>query len=133
MAISGHNGNNETFIGMSFLNDLSFYDNDLNEIKITKSQSPIDIMIHRDTNLPEYSYQYVNTTQLKLSSLFLPNGFNITANNVSIHIELKPMNFKIGYFMVLKLGYTPIINSTYSDYDSFKLICPGNFSLIAYL
>ena len=125
MAVSGHNGNNETLIGMSTSVGLSFYDESFNEIKITKSQSPIDILIQRDANLPEYPYQYVNATQMLLSDGFLPNVFYVKTKNASIHIELKPVNLDIGYLLVIKLGYLPIINATFTDYDSFSVICPS--------
>ena len=134
MAVSGHNGNNETLIGMSTSVGLSFYDENLEEIKITKSLSPIDILIKRDPNLPEYPYQYVNATQIQITkdSYFMPNGFNISYLNTSIHVELKPLNLNIGYLIVMKLGYTPIINYTYLDYDFIKTFCPSKILFLTY-
>ena len=134
MAVSGHNGNNETLIGMSTSVGLSFYDENLEEIKITKSLSPIDILIKRDPNLPEYPYQYVNATQIQITkdSYFMPNGFNISYLNTSIHVELKPLNLNIGYLIVMKLGYTPIINYTYLDYDFIKNFCPSKILFLTY-
>ena len=126
MAVSGHNGNNESKIGMSVSIGLSFYDQNMNEIEIGESQTPIDLVIKRDQNVQEYSYQYVNATQIKFSSLLLPKAFNLTSTNASIHIELKPLNFTIGYLMAMKLGYTPIINASYADITSFRIFCPSN-------
>jgi hypothetical protein len=124
MGICGHNGNNETQIGVSNSIGLSIYDSKNKEIPITNSL--IELVIQRDSNLPDISYRYVNTSQFLLSSGFLQNAFNITSTNASIHIELKPMNERIGYLVALKFGSSPIINETYSSYDSFKLICPSN-------
>jgi hypothetical protein len=127
MAISGHNGNNETFIGASNLIGLSFYDLvNNNEIEITNSH--IEIYIQRDSNLPKILFDYVNSTQIQFSpeSLYLQNAFNITSSNASIHIELEPLNEKLGYILVIKLGSIPIINSTYSYYSAFKIFCPSN-------
>ena len=117
MAVSGYNGNNETLIGFSSSNGLSFYDENNVQIQITLSQVPIDILIPRDANLPTYLYQYVNATQIQLlpGAFYLPNGFNITSNNASIHIELKPLNMNLAYLVILKLGYTPIVNSIYIE------------------
>jgi exopolysaccharide biosynthesis protein len=126
MAVSGHNGNNESKIGMSVSIGLSFYDQNMNEIEISETRTPIDLVIKRDQNVQEYSYQYVNVTQIKFSSLLLPNAFNLTSTNASIHIELKPLNFTIGYLMAMKLGYTPIINSSFADITSFRIFCPSN-------
>ena len=125
MAVSGHNGNNETFIGMSSSIGLSFYDEKMNEIQIINTQKPIDIIIQRDPNIPDYPFQYVNASQLKLSSFLLPNAFNLTSKNASIHIDIKPVNWSIGYLVVMKLGFTPIINSSFADFNSFKLFCPS--------
>ena len=125
MAVSGHNGNNESLIGMSASIGLSFYDENLNEIEITQASKPIDLIIKRDSNLNEYLFQYVNATQIQLSSLYLPNAFNLSTNNASIHIELRPLNWTLGYLVALKFGYTPIINSSYADISSFKIFCPS--------
>ena len=136
MAVSGHNGNNETFIGMSSSIDLSFFDENMNKIEIADTKKSIDIIIQRDPNIPEYPFQYVNTSQLKLSSSFVPNAFNLTSKNASIHIEIKPVNLSIGYLVVMKLGHTPIINSSFVDFNSFRIFCPSkkypNFNLDVY-
>ena len=128
MAVSGHNGNNETLIGMSSSLGLSFYDYDSNnEIPITQSSSPIDIILPRDKSVSKYSFQYVNATNLEFldGSFYLQNNMNITTQNASIHIELRPVNESISYLIALKLGHLPIINTTYADYTTFKFMCPS--------
>ena len=130
MAVSGHNGNNETKIGMSASIGLSFYDTNMKEIEIINTQSPIDLIIKRDQNIPDYDFQYVNISDIKLTDIYLQNAFNLTANNASIHIELKPLNYSLGYLLVMKLGYPPIFNSTYADLTSYKIFCPSNSSFI---
>ena len=127
MAISGHNGNNETHIGLSSSVGLSLYDENANEIEITQSLSPIDILIERDQNINQRSYEYVNATNICFltGSFILQNSFKIKMNNASIHIEIKPLNAIIAYLLVLKLGYMPLINSTNADYSSFKVFCPS--------
>ncbi len=123
MAISGHNGNNETLTGISNSIGLAFYDSKNNDIPITDNS--IEVVIQRDSNLPDITFRYVNTTQLQLSSGVLQNAFNITSTNASIHIELKPIDESIGYLIALKYGRSPIIKQTYSNFDAFKLICPS--------
>jgi len=125
MAVSGHNGNNETLIGMSSSIGLSFYDQNMNKIEIKQTQRPIEMIIKRDPYVADYSFQYINISSFQLSSTFLKNTFYFTSNNASLHIELKPLNATIGYLLVLKLGYTPILNSTFADFTSFKLFCPS--------
>ena len=135
MAVSGHNGRNETYVGNSTSIGLAFYDQNSNEIQITQSNFPIDVKIKRDSSLTEssLSYQYVNTYKLNsdleaMNSIFLMNTFNVKSKNASIHIEIKPLIPSKSYLMFLKLGYMPILNSTYSDYDSLKIFCPSNIS-----
>ena len=127
MAVSGHNGNNETFVGMSNSVSLTFFDEKNNQIEIINRNYPIDVQIQREINLPSYPYQYVNISEilLKNGSFLMPNGFYLSSNNGSIHVELKPLNKSIGYLIVLKLGFSPVINSTYADYDSIKMMCPS--------
>jgi hypothetical protein len=127
MAVGGHNGNNETRIGLSNSIGLTVYDQNNKEIPITNSL--IKVVIHREPNLFHIPYKYINASQFKLSSGFLQNAFNITSTNASIHIELKPIDESIGYLIALKFGSSPIINETYSSYDAFKLICPSKYFL----
>jgi hypothetical protein len=127
MPNSGHNGNNETSIGLSSSIDLSFYDANGKEISIQNSKTPIEIRLPRD-NASNISYQYVNTSKLSLSSgsQLLPNSFTIKSNNASIHLQIKPLDLSIGYLVLLKFGYTPILNSNKADYDFFKVLCPNS-------
>ena len=104
---------------------LSFYDQNMNDLEIIQTQRPIEMIIKRDPNIADYSFQYINISSFQLSSSFLKNAFYLTANNASIHIELKPVNFTIGYLIIMKLGYTPILNSTFADFTSFKIYCPS--------
>ncbi len=73
--------------------------------------SPCDLNIDNIADLPKSSY--------------LNNAFSLIADNASIHIELKPLNWTLAYLVVIKLGYTPILNSTYADFTSFKIFCPS--------
>jgi hypothetical protein len=125
MGISGHNGYNESFIGMSSSLSLAVFDQNMNEIEITQTKRPIELILRREPKMVEYSYQYINTTQIQISSSFLLNGFNLTSTNASIHIELVTFNVDIGYLLVMKLGNTPILNATFADFTSFKLFCPS--------
>ena len=126
MAVSGHNGNNETYIHMSYSIGLNFYDKNANEINILQSKSPIDIIIQRDQNTINYTFEYVNATGMGLLSgtFFLQNSFTLKMSNASIHIELKPVNQTIAYLLVLKLGYMPVVNTKSVEYTSFKVFCP---------
>jgi hypothetical protein len=130
MAVSGHNGNNETKIGFSNSIGLSIYDEKLNEIEISNLKSPIDLIIQRDSNLPQFPYQFVNATQIQFSygNFLLPSGIHLASQNSSLHIELKPINFTLGYLITIKLGQTPIVNRKTVDFTSFKIFCPCNYS-----
>ena len=127
MAVTGHNGNNETLIGMSYSSGFSLYDENAKEIKIIQSKTPIDMIIQRDTNAKNSAFQYVNATNIGFltGKYYLLNGFKIKMMNASLHVELKPLNVDVAYAFVFKLGYMPIVNSTYADYTSFKLFCPS--------
>jgi hypothetical protein len=134
MAVSGHNGNNETFIGLSSSISLSIYDEESsNELNIiANNREPIEVFIERDNRLSTYEYQNVNVTidnDKNANLLYLFNHFNLTSQNASIHIELKMTNTtlanSIAYLFVLKYGHLPIINATHADYDTFKLFCPS--------
>ena len=128
MAPAGHNGNNETNIGFSSLISLSFRDSSKSEVEIRESKFAFDLRVPRDKNLPPIVYQRVNATNVSISagSHILPNSFHVKSNNASIHINIKPPDLSIGYLVLLKFGYTPILNSTYADYNHFKVLCPNS-------
>jgi len=132
MAVSGHNGNNETLIGVSNSIGMTLYDENSNEIPVSKTSEPIEIFIQRDSNLPQYSYYYVNATKFEFASgqFYLTNTFKITATNASIHIELKPLNHSIVYVLAIKLASTPLINSTNADYTWFQIFCPNKTNTV---
>ena len=132
MAVSGHNSDNETLIGLSSSIELSFYDDNNNEIEISQSLMSIDIIMERDqSTLNQYPFSYVNATSLGFldNSYFLQNSFKIKMSNVSVSIELKPLNASIGYLLVFQLGFMPIVNATFSKCSSFKLFCPCKIHL----
>ena len=136
MAVSGHNGNNETLIGMSTSLGLSLYNYETSlEINVFESKSSIEMIIPRDKRVSNLKFQYVNTTNFSFisGSFYLQNNFNITTTNASFHIELKPLDMSLGYIVVIKFGYIPIINSTYADYSTFKLMCPSKHKFIIFL
>ena len=127
MAIGGHNSDNETFVGLSYSIGLSFFDTKNNEIPITKSVNPIEIVIQRDVAaLISSPFLFVNATSISFlpQKLLLQNSFKIKMSNVSLHIELKPLNESIAYLFVLKFGYMPIVNATNADYSAFQIFCP---------
>ena len=137
MASNGHNGDNETFVGFSSAIDLTFYDVDGSRIPIENAtHRPVDMWIARDPRLGNASsFQYVNATNLTVSATlqFLPNSFTVKSNNASIHIHIKPVNANVGYLLLVKLGYTPIVNATYADYDFMKLMCPQSSKKVIFV
>jgi len=100
---------------------VSFYDQNMNEIEINQLKAPIDLVIKRDPKMVDNEFQHINISQFHL----VQNAFYLTANNASLHIELKPLNLKIGYLLVMKLGHLPILNTTFADFTSFELFCPS--------
>lgn len=128
MALSGHNGRNESRIGFSYGLDLSFQDQYGNTIPVENTLQPIDMWIPRDPSLYKDVYTFVDTTKfnLKPSLQILPNWFKITSTNCSVHIQLKPAKANVAYLVMLKFGTTPVLNSTNSSYDYWQFLCPNS-------
>jgi hypothetical protein len=127
MASCGHNGDNETKIGMSQTISISFSEASGKQVPIYNSSQLIDIWIPRDLNAPTPVPQYVNISipvNNRLAGQLFPLGFNVSASNSSIHLEFAPENTSVGYLILLKFNMTPRINLTFSDYDSWKMFCP---------
>lgn len=130
MAQSGHNGKNESHIGYSYGLDLSFLDENGNEIVIQNIAKPIEMWIPRANNIPYDNYLHVNTSNFTIleSQQILPNSLNIASTNASLHIQLKPSNINVAYLFLIKFGSSPKLNSTYSSYDFWNALCPNSTS-----
>lgn len=128
MAISGHNGRNESYVGFSYGLDMDFFDENGNRIGVKDTLKPIEYWIPRNKYLPQNYYVHVNASSVNISrsSQVLQNGFFINQTNSSVHIQIKPANFSIAYLTLIKLGSSPFINSTYLSYDFWQLLCPNS-------
>jgi hypothetical protein len=132
MAGSGHNGDNETSTGFSSAIGLKFYNDKRERIEISSLRAPIDIWIKLESSLAQNgSFQFVNASNAIVSNSthLLPNGFNVSSSNVSLFIQIKPVNPSLGYLIAVKLGATPYLNSTGGDYDFWRLLCPNSGNL----
>jgi hypothetical protein len=124
MAPTGHNGNNETNIGLSQTVEIIMSDGHGNVIPIKDSNQLFDIWIPRDLQAPKPKPYLVNSA--KQEGEFFPLAFNITTLNGSLHAEIAPLNLSVGYVVLVKFNQTPTIQ----DYNSWKLFCPsGNSNL----
>jgi hypothetical protein len=129
--ITGSNGDNETFIGNSKQISLSFYDENKTEIPIKSQKNKFEFVIHRDLSWSSSNtskdYIFINASQMDLTEKnhFLPNAITLPGSNVSFHIQLKPIDLRTGYVVLMKFGQTPILNSTFQSFDYWKIFCPS--------
>ena len=139
MALTGTNGNNQTNIGSSRSVSLAIYDENSIEIPVRNLAMPMDFWIAKDPSVPVPSYKYIkaiNASQLNASrSLaylndsqvmngFIVTGIQLTGANISLHIQLKPINTSLNYLVLVKFGDNPTLNNQY--YDSLSLFCSND-------
>jgi hypothetical protein len=136
-ALTGANGDNETHIGNSKQLSLAFYDEKKQEIPISNAMSKFEFIIPRDLSFSatntSMDFEFVNASFMDMSEKnhFLPNAINTTGANVSFHLQISPIDPNTGYVVLLKLGQTPVLNSTMQSYDYWKIFCPqGNYNCI---
>jgi len=123
------------------------YDENLNEIQVKNlTQTPIELWIPRDTSdatIVSFVYKLVNilnvtktTTTTNTSILldggslvngFITNGFQLSGLNVSIHMQIKPVNVKTAYLSLLKFGSNPTLANSY--YDIINILCPQDLMI----
>ena len=130
ISTSGFNGNNESFIGLSSCVELTFYDSKLAAMGVKDLKSPIEIEIPRQSLPPQNSsFQYVNATNMKIASNFhfMYNSFSITSTNASVHIQIRPLDLRVAYLVVVKFGY-----ATNGDYDQINLLCPNSSKIFIF-
>lgn len=127
LAISGHNGKNESKVGSSKSLEIDFFDDNGKKISIDNIPVPIQLWIPRQSGLYQrfkYDIGNVKNMSLKSSQQVMPILVDMNASNSSLHVQLKPNNTNIGYLFLVKFGSTPLLNSTYSSYDHWKIFCP---------
>ena len=148
MATTGNNGDNETNIGFSKLISYSIYDENKTEINVNNLSKNITDWIPKEVsafNLNPYKYiRAINISNpfpvLNQSSLnetnmtssyfyadgFIVNGLNLNTTNVSLHIQLKPVNISnsIAYLFLLKFGPNPEVKTDRTlDFDEWRFFC----------
>lgn len=132
-ALTGANGDNETFIGNSKQLSLAFYDENKQEIPISNSMSRFEFVIPRDLSFSapgtSMDFEYVNASYMDMSDKnhFLPNAINTTGANISFHLQISPDDVNTGYVVLMKLGQTPVLNSSMQSYDYWNIYCPEGF------
>ena len=131
MALTGTNGDNQTNIGSSKSIDYSLYDASNAEISVANQRTPIEFWIPKDTSVPIQPYSLIYAVNASSqnqtdSQGFMLNGFNLTGTNVSIHIQLKPVDTltPVAYMVLLKFGANPVFNTNY--YDLMNVFCPAD-------
>jgi hypothetical protein len=127
MSKSGHNGNNESFVGNSVAFSLKFYDENNIEIPMTNIKKPIQFWLKRDPLKEVPKFIKVNATKAVISRKypFMPMVFSNMTSNSSIHIDIKPdIEADIGYLVLLKFGQTPTQRPRQDNADSVQLFCP---------
>jgi hypothetical protein len=139
MALTGSNGNNQTNVGSSRSVGYSIYDGNSNEIPVNDLATPIYYWIGKDPNIPISPYKHVkaiNASQLNSSQSlaylndsqvkdgFVLSGLSLTGANVSVHIQLKPLNVSLNYLTLVKFGDNPTLENQY--YDKMNIFCPSD-------
>ncbi len=139
MAVTGSNGDNETHIGLSKSISYSLYDVYKNEIPIKDQKNPIEYWIPKDASVSIDPYKYIDAINFFNENLsnksyingFYVNGFKLSGNNVSVHVQIKPMK-STGYLFLLKFGDNPVANIEY--FDEWNIYCPtGKFNIPVYI
>ena len=145
MALTGSNGDNVTNIGMSKSISYSIYDENNNEIPVSNQLNPLDFWIAKDSSVQiDYSFKYIDVLNAQNQSQnenqngsiiingtqlingFLVTGYNLTGANISLSIQIKPINKQLIYLALLKFGQNPFLNSTYKLYDYMNIFCPND-------
>jgi hypothetical protein len=137
----GGNGLFNSRIRNSPLISLSFFDNNSKQMNINNSQIFINIGPKKSSknngNSIKSEFQIINNSNVSnLSSRFYLSGFrveNTTENDASaVHIQIKPENKTLPYFVLVKFGLYSTINSSVQDFDLWKIFCPSGIEFFIF-
>ena len=114
-------------ISISILNENS------NEVQImTKDDDRFELFIPRDSNLNFPLMIFQNVTSIKSNShrrIFNLHYANITHDlDISVHVELLPINPTVAYLFIYKFDQIPQLNSSIKQIDSWSLFCPSSMT-----
>ena len=138
MALSGTNKKTQAnIISSSRSLSYSIYDTDLTEIPVTNQNNPIHFWISKDPTVPVTPFSFINTTivtnttstsndSVQLLNGFVVTGLILSGSNVSLHIQLKPINTSLSYLILVKFGDNPILDEGVAYYDALNLYCPND-------
>ena len=121
--------NNSVSISNSKTIGLTFFNSNLLEQSISNTSDYFYFGIPRYNQIPLFKQLIINNTNI-LKNLLALNGFIIPSKNVSIHYQIKPNNYSVGYFVALKFGSNPYLNKTKHIFDIFKIFCPSSIITI---
>ncbi len=108
---------------------LSLVDQNGKDILIqTSIDEPFEFIIPRDPNAmgSSVNWEYMSTLNGTNRSFNL-HSVNILRNNkldVSLHIEIRPINKNLAYWFIYKFNSMPQVNSLINLIDGWTLFCP---------
>ena len=113
-------------VSLSFLNDKK------GKVSIKNQKEPFMFIIPRNAKAKEPKFEKINFSNLtnstsKTINQLLTLNVQLKTPHASVHIHLKPDDYKQSYLMVLKYEKLPLVNTQLQIYDSFEIFCPfGN-------
>lgn len=114
-------------VSISILHDNS------NEAQIeTKNDQRFELFIPRDSNLNFPPMIAQNVTSIQPNShrrIFNLHYANITHDlDISVHIELSPIDPTVAYLFIYKFDQIPQLNSSMKQIDGWSLFCPSSLN-----
>jgi hypothetical protein len=111
---------------------ISIIDKNENEISIeTTIDHPIEIIIHRDSDLIIPAMMFIDVISIPHNQMFHLHYVNITnTRSISIHIQIQPLITNLSYLFIYKYDQIPQLNN---QIDGWTLFCPlTNESIYTY-
>jgi hypothetical protein len=112
-------------------------DSSNSKLDVSNLKTPIDFYIQRNpSNLNIGSFMTINATSMfknasassTLNPKFVYYSINVTNQNVSLHIQIKPLlsslSDQVGYLALLKFGSSANLNQSSQDFDLWNVFCP---------
>ena len=112
---------------------LTILDQNGNVVPIeTNLSQPIEIIIPRDPNrmIPAMILQNATSTNSPPhNQLFQLHYVNITSVvDISVHLEIHPLNSSLAYLLIYKFDQMPQLNSSIRQMDGWSFFCPFNLN-----
>jgi len=102
---------------------MTFFGENSTELKVKNSAEKFVFII--PNKVSSLGFDTVEKNASITENYLVTKPFVISKSDLSINIQIKAGNNKIGYLFAIRVNAIPVLNSTHKEFNFFRLFCPS--------